>query len=101
MEEEEGSEMEEERDTCLNEKERKKRSADVRMQAGYAFVDEKRKRMDKYTSGDDEQAHIEEEIRELSMSASNQAKRTIREMVAFSNQLAKHRKHDFKDPNGS
>jgi len=73
----------------LDKEEREKRSAVVRPQAGYAFVDERRKGKDKATRDDDKCAPIEEEVPEISKSASNQEKRTIRKAGAFSKQLAK------------
>jgi len=88
-EDEEESVTEEERDARLNEEERDKRSAVVPTEAGYAFVDERRKRTDELTRGDDKLAHIEENVLEVSTSASNQEKGTIRKAVAFSKQLAK------------
>jgi len=68
---------------------REKRSAVVRTQAGYAFVDERRKRTDEVTRGDDKRARIEEEVPEVSTSAGNQEKRTISKAVAFSKLPAK------------
>jgi hypothetical protein len=88
-EEEEQNETEEEREARLDEEEREKWSTVVRTQAGYAFVDERRKRTDEVTSGDDKRARIEEEVPEVSTSASNQEKRNIRNAVAFSKQPAK------------
>jgi len=61
----------------------------VGTQTAYAFVDERRKRTEEVTRGDEKQARIEEEVPEVSMSASNQEKRTIRQVVAFSKQPAK------------
>jgi hypothetical protein len=40
-------------------------------QTGYAFVDERQKRMDEVTRGTNQQAHINEEVPEGSTSASN------------------------------
>jgi hypothetical protein len=88
-EEEEENETEEERDARLDEEEREKRSVVVRTQARYASVDERRKRTDELTMGDDKRARIEEEVAEVSTSASNQEKRNIRKAVAFSKQPAK------------
>jgi len=76
--------MEEERDTCIDEEEREYRSPVRRTQAGYVLVDERWKRMDKVTSGEDKRARIEEEVLEVWMSACNQEKRTTRKAVAFS-----------------
>jgi len=52
-------------------------------------MDERRKRKDQVTRGDDKRALIEEEVLEVSTSASNQEKRSIRKAVAFSKQPAK------------
>jgi len=87
---EEESEMEEEeRNAGLDEEEREHWSAVVRTQSGYLSVDERQKRTDAVTSGDDKQAYNEDEVPEVSMIASNQEKRTVRTVVAFSTQLAK------------
>jgi hypothetical protein len=51
-------------------------------------VDERRKRTYEVTRGDDKRAHIEEEVPEVSTSASNREKRTIRKAVAFRSQQA-------------
>jgi hypothetical protein len=61
----------------------------VRKQAGYVFVDKRRKRTDDVPRGDDKRARIEEEVPEVSTTASNHEKRTIREAVAFSKQPVK------------
>ena len=88
-EDQQESETEEERDACLDKEEREKRSADVRTQDGYAFVDERRKRTDEATRGDDKRARIEEEVPEVLVtrkselsgqrkhSASNRPRRTL------------------------
>jgi len=81
--------MEEERDTHLDKEESKKLSAVVHTQAGYAFMDERRKRMEVVTRGDEKRACIEEEVPEVSMRASNQKTQTTRKAVAFSKQPAK------------
>jgi hypothetical protein len=60
----------------------------MRTQAEYAFMDERRKWMDEVTRGDGKQAYIEEEVPEVSMSASHQEKRTIRKAEACSKQPA-------------
>jgi len=88
-EKEEESKMEEERDAHLDEEEREKRSAVVRMQAGYSFMNKRRKSMDEVTTGDDKWACIEEEVLGVSTSASNQAMRTLMKEVAFIKQPAK------------
>ena len=44
----------------------------MHIQAGYVFVDERQKRKDKVNSGDDEWAHNQDEVLEVSTSASNQ-----------------------------
>jgi hypothetical protein len=88
-EEEEENETEEERDARLDEEERENRSAVVWTQPGYACVEVRRKRTDEVTRGDDQRARIEEEVPEVSTSARNQRKRTIRNAVAFSKQPAK------------
>ena len=88
-EDEEESETEEGRVARLDKEEREKRSAGVRPQAEYAFVDERRKRTDDVTRGDDKRAPIEEKVPEGSTSACNQEKRTIKKAVAFSKQPAK------------
>jgi hypothetical protein len=49
-------------------------------------VEEKWKRMDEVTSGKDKWARVEEDVLEVSMSASNQEERTVRTAVAFSKQ---------------
>jgi hypothetical protein len=87
-EEEEESEMEEERVGRLDEEERETRSAVMCTQAGYAFMDERQKKMDKVTRNDVKRAHIEEEVPEVSTSGSNQQKRTIMKAVTFSKQPA-------------
>jgi hypothetical protein len=51
-------------------------------------VEEKWKRMDEVTSGKDKRARVEEDVLEVSMSASNQEERTVRTAVAFSKQPA-------------
>ena len=73
-EDDDESETEEERDTRVDEKEREKRSAVVRIWAEYAFVDERWKRMDQGTRGDIKWARIEEDVPEVSTSASNKEK---------------------------
>jgi hypothetical protein len=85
-EEEEENETGEERDARVDEEDTEKRSAVVHTQAGYVFMDERRKRTDEVTRGDDNQARIEEKV---STSASNQEKGNIRKAVAFSKQPAK------------
>jgi hypothetical protein len=54
--------------------ERDKRSAVVRMQAGYAIVDERWRRLDNVFWGDDHRVLITEEVLKVSMSASNHEK---------------------------
>jgi len=88
-EEEEENETEEERDARLDEERREKRSAVVHTQAENAFVDEGRKRAGEVTRGDDERAHLQEEVPEVSASTSHREKRTIRQAVALSKQPAK------------
>ena len=83
----EESETEEERDARLDHGE--KRSAVVRTQAGYAFVNGRIKRTDEVTRDDDKRTRIVEEVLDVSISASHQEKRTIRIAVAFSKQPAK------------
>jgi len=73
-EEEEESESEEERDVRLDEDKREERSTVVHTQSGYPFMDERRKMTAEVTSGDDKRAHIEEEVTEVSTTASNQEK---------------------------
>jgi len=51
-------------------------------------VDERRKTRDKMTRGDDKRARSEKEVPEDLTSASNQEKRTLRKVVAFSKQPA-------------
>lgn len=58
-------------------------------QTGYGCVDDKRMRTEKVARGDYQQAHNEEGIQKVSMSASNQINHTIRKSVSFSKQLAK------------
>ena len=89
VEEEEENETEEARDARLDKEQREQWSAVVRTQAGYAFVDERRTWTDEVTRGDDIWARIQEEVPEVSTSASNQEKRTIRKAAAFSKQPAK------------
>jgi len=81
--------MEEERDTHLDEEEREKRSAVVRTQGGYAYVDETGKTTDEVTRGDDKRARIEEEVPDVTTIPSHQDKPTIRKVVACSKQPAK------------
>ena len=88
MEDEEESVKEEERDMRLAEEERPQRSAVVCTQAEYAFVDERRQRMDKVSSGDDQRARIKKVVPEVSTSASNQQYQSIRKAVAFGKQPA-------------
>jgi hypothetical protein len=57
--------------------------------AGYAFVDERWKRTEEVTRGDDQRARIEQEVPEVSTSAGTQDKGRIRKAVAFSKQPAK------------
>jgi hypothetical protein len=64
-EEVEVSETEEERDTSLDQEERETRWAFVCNEAGYAFVDERRRRTHQVTRRDDKQVLIEEEIPEV------------------------------------
>lgn len=52
-------------------------------------MDERTKRTHEVTRGDDMLAYIEEEVPEVTTSTSNQEKRTISKVVAFSKQLAK------------
>jgi len=61
----------------------------VHTQAGYALTDERRKRTDDVTSGDDKRGWIEEEVPEVSTTTSNQEKWRIRKAVAFGKQPAK------------
>ena len=88
-EEEEQSDVEEERDAHLDEEEREKRLAVMRSQAGYAVVLERRKRPDEVIRGDDKQARIDKEVPEVTTSASDPEKQTIRQAVAFRKQPAK------------
>lgn len=55
---------------------------------GYAFVDERWKRFEKVTRGDDKTVHIEAEDPEVSMCVSNHKLQTIRKVVAFSKKPA-------------
>jgi len=73
-EEGKASEMEEEREVRLDEEERRKGSAVICTQTGYAFMDERRKRSDKLTRGDDKWACLGEVVLEVSMTASNKDK---------------------------
>ena len=68
-----------------------KRSAAVDMQKGYAFMHERRMRTDTVTRGDDKRACMEQKLPEVTTSASNQEKRTIRKPVPFSKQPPKAR----------
>jgi len=88
-EEVEESETKEERDLDWNEKQREARSAVVCIEAEHVFVYEIWKRTDKVTRDDDEWAHIDSEVPEVSTGASNQEMGTIRKAVAFSKQPAK------------
>jgi hypothetical protein len=88
-EQEEENKTKEERDARLDDEEREKTSVVVRTHAGYAFVDQRRKRTDEVTRGDDKRAYTEEVVPGVSTSASNQEKRNIRKAVAFSKQPAK------------
>jgi len=88
-EEEHESEMEEERDACLDEEKRETMLAVMRRQAEHTFLDERRQRMDMVIRCNDKWEHIEEEVPAVSTSASNQRKWTIKKEVAFSKQLAK------------
>ena len=78
-----------ERDGQLDEGEREQGEAVVRTHAGYAFMDERRKRTDEVSSVGDKWARIEEEGPEVSTSASNQETRNIRQAVAFRKHPAK------------
>jgi len=80
--------MEEEREVRLDEEERKKGSAVICTQTGYAFMDERRKRSDKLTRGDDKWACLGEVVLEVSMTASNKDKWTIRKVGELSKQRA-------------
>jgi hypothetical protein len=51
-------------------------------------VEEKWKTMDEVTSGKDKWARVEENVLEVSMSASDQEERTVSTAVAFSKQPA-------------
>lgn len=81
--------MENDRETRLDDNERKQMSAVVRTWGGYVFVDERRTQSDEVTRGDDERVHKKEDVPEVSTSASNQGQRTIRQAVAFSKQLSR------------
>lgn len=73
-EEEKESETGEARDVHIADKEGYKQSAVVRTQQAYNFVDDSWTRMKQVTSGDDNRAHIMEDILEVSMSVSHQEK---------------------------
>jgi len=88
-EEDEESEIEVERDTRLDKEERPIRSAVSCMQTAYAFTDKRKTRTDKMTRGDDKQQQMEEEVPEVSTSASNHEKGTLRKGLAFRKRLAK------------
>jgi len=85
----EEGEMEDERAVHWVEEDRNKLSAIVWTQTGYAFVEERRKKTDKVTGGDDKWARMEQEVPAVSTSASHQEMRTIMKAVALSKQLAK------------
>jgi hypothetical protein len=87
-EEEEESETGEDRDRHIDKEERDWMVSVGYMQAEYAFINGIWKRTDKVTWSDDMWACFEEEVLEVSTSASNQEKRTISKVVAFSIQLA-------------
>jgi hypothetical protein len=57
--------------------------------AAYACLDWTRKRTDEVTRGDDQWVLIEEEVLEVSASASNQEVQTIMKEVVFRKHLAK------------
>ena len=76
-EEEKESETEEETQVHFNVKERETRSVVVHMQTGYAFLDERWKRIDEVTRGVGKCARPEAEVPEFSTSASNQETQTI------------------------
>jgi hypothetical protein len=61
----------------------------VRTQAGYAFVDERRKRTGEVTKGDDKHAHVEDQVREVATSVSTQEKHNIKKAVTFGKTPAK------------
>jgi hypothetical protein len=61
----------------------------MRTLAGYSFVDKRWKSTDMASRGGDKWSCMEEEVPEVSMSASTQEKRTIRKAVAFRKQPAK------------
>jgi len=88
-EEEKESETGEARDVHIADKEGYKQSAVVRTQQAYNFVDDSWTRMKQVTSGDDNRAHIMEDILEVSMSVSHQEKWNIWKVVAFSKKPAK------------
>jgi len=100
-EDEEESETEEERDARLDEGERNKYSAVVCTQAGYVFVDERRKKTDEVARGDDKGARIEEQFLVVSTSAGNQEKSTISKAVAFSKLPAKADLVEIMNPESS
>ena len=52
-------------------------------------MEERRKKTDKVTGGDDKWARMEQEVPAVSTSASHQEMRTIMKAVALSKQLAK------------
>jgi hypothetical protein len=72
----------------LDEEEREKWSAVVWMQAAYALLDTRWRRMDQVPWGDDKQACIEEVVPEVLTSTSNQEQQTIIKVVALSKELA-------------
>jgi len=61
----------------------------VRGQIGYDFMDMRRKRKDEVTWGDGKRARMEEVVPEVSTNRSIQEMRTVRKLVAFSDQRAK------------
>lgn len=72
----------------FNKEESKKRSPVVNRETRYAVVDKGGRRRDQVMQCDEMWVHTEEQVSDVSPSASNQIMQTIRKAVAFSRQPA-------------
>lgn len=61
----------------------------VRIQIEYTFMDETKKRTHHMTTGDDLWARIEKDVPEITITTSNQEKKSVRKAAALNKQPAK------------